>query len=163
MWLKAVAVIFALTALFFGVRATISTFNKWEASIEQRGYDKAKAEWTAAALKSEQAEREKERQRNLKQQEDDRVHKVEVDRFKKDAANSANAVASLRNQLAATASPGPTCADSLTPTGSPSAATLGNILGDSAEAYQKLAEQADDNWSRGRFCEARYEAVRVTQ
>jgi len=139
-----------IAALVFGV-------TRWESNIEKRGYDRAMGLWAASTLKAQAEQRKIELERLEAQRKAQDAHEKEVTKARNDAARARTAADGLRSDLAELsrrASSNTTVAK-----GSPTSATVGDILGECGARYSSMALEADAAYLAGRLCEQSYQAL----
>ena len=149
-----VAVIAALAGLIFGV-------NRWETAIEQRGYERAQAEYSAAAVEAEKVQRAEEQRRNQAQQEANDEHQKQLASARADAAAAGDAAVSLQKRLAAITANHATGLNSGAASYGATVAALGNVFGNCAERYSAMGEEADAARNAGLLCERYYDALKA--
>jgi len=139
------------------VAATIFGLNKWESRIDQAGYDRAMGLWSAATAKAEAAQRKIELERLEAQRKAQDAHEKEVTKARNDAARARTAADGLRGDLAELSRR----ASGNTPVakGSPTSATVGDILGNCGERYSSMALEADAAYLAGTLCTAAYDSL----
>jgi len=146
----AVALVLAIAAAIFGL-------NRWETRIDKAGYDRAMGLWAASTLKAQAEQRKIELERLEAQRKAQDAHEKEVTKARNDAARARTAADGLRSDLAELsrrASGNPTASK-----GSPTSATVGDILGNCGERYSSMALEADAAYLAGRLCEQSYQAL----
>lgn len=141
-----------LVALVFGV-------GRWEAKIEQRGYDRAQAEYGEKAVAAGAREREEEIRRVAAQRkaEDESNQKIEAARI--DAARADAAVVSLRKRIAELTSNRGVGLNFAPVSDGATTAALGELFANCAERYSVMGREADAARNAGQRCEGQYDAL----
>ena len=146
----AVALVLAIAAAIFGI-------NAHDKRVDKAGYDRAMGLWSAATAKAEAAQRKIELERLEAQRKAQDAHEKEVTKARNDAARARTAADGLRSDLAELsrrASSNTTVAK-----GSPTSATVGDILGECGARYSSMALEADAAYLAGTLCVASYETL----
>lgn len=139
----------------------VRAVNKWESNIEQRGYDRCKAEWSAAKAEEQQLARIEENRTQTEKVRIENANKLELQKAETIALNERTAADQLRVRIRTLATSTRSAAASNTGIvfGSSAVERIAAVAGESVAEYQELAEAARRAHLAGKTCERSYDSL----